>query len=563
MRGVRWTLPVACSLLIVASCNHPPDTPEVPYGSWYARIGSTYCYTTGAVDPDGDDVSCRMMWTVDDTSDWSAPVASGAPCSLYRNWDRHGLFYVSAQARDEKEKESDWSFAISVSVGYAPTTPGAPLGPSTAQPGRPYEFRAVAWSNDPERNELRYVFNWGPGKFDTTALPTRGGDTVSMFNTFYYPGEYDVRVKAFSYLVGTPSDWSEPLRVVIDSFGALRWKTYLGGELSSSPLLDTARGRLYVGSTDGAVYCVDTGGSRLWAVITRDEVTATPALDEQGRVIVGSEDDTLYCIDPDGNIAWRRGFEDRLSSSAATGPDSGLYLGCDDGFVHVRAPGSGEWLSFETGGDVNSSPAVGPDGRVYVGSDDKSLYCLSPACSLLWSYEVGGKVTSSPAVAPDGMVYVGSHDDYLYCFYPDGSIRWRVQTGGKVESSPVIGPDTTIYFGSEDDYVYALRPDGNLAWRHEADGSVTSTPVLGETGRLYFGTSRGRLYALDPGGRLIWTFSAEDNIASSPVLGPDSTVYFGADDGCLYAVRTAMGMATDAPWPMFRRDMHHTGRVRP
>ena len=152
------------------------------------------------------------------------------------------------------------------------------------------------------------------------------------------------------------------------------WNYTTGGGVDSSPAV--ADGRVYVGSWDGNVYCLNaTTGAYLWSYTTGNWVVSSPAVAD-GKVYVGSGDGNVYCL------------------NATTGA-----------FI---------W-NYTTGSNVESSPAVS-DGKVYVGSLDYNVYCLNATTgAYLWSYATGSGVLSSSAVA-GGKVYVGSRDCKLYAF---------------------------------------------------------------------------------------------------------------------------------------------------
>jgi hypothetical protein len=152
------------------------------------------------------------------------------------------------------------------------------------------------------------------------------------------------------------------------------WNYTTGWWVVSSPAVSD--GKVYVGSVDGNVYCLNaTTGAFMWSYTTGNMVNSSPAVSD-GKVYVGSVDGKVYCL------------------NATTG----AYL----------------W-SYTTGSWVYSSPAVS-DGKVYVGSCDHKVYCLNATTgAFMWSYTTGNWVRSSPAVS-DGRVYVGSWDCKLYAF---------------------------------------------------------------------------------------------------------------------------------------------------
>ena len=112
------------------------------------------------------------------------------------------------------------------------------------------------------------------------------------------------------------------------------WNYTTGSYVESSPAV--ADGRVYVGSDDGRVYCLDAAnGAQVWNYTTGFWVRSSPAVAD-GRVYMGSLDCRVYCLD------------------ASTGAQV--------------------W-NYTTGGYVYSSPAVA-EGVVYVGSNDSNVYAF-------------------------------------------------------------------------------------------------------------------------------------------------------------------------------------------
>jgi outer membrane protein assembly factor BamB len=196
----------------------------------------------------------------------------------------------------------------------------------------------------------------------------------------------------------------------------------------SSPAV--ADGKVYVGSENGGVYCLNaTTGAYIWSYPTGGEVSSSPAVAD-GKLYVGSEDFNVYCLNATtGAYIWSYPTGDRVMSSPAVA-DGKVYVGSTDMKVWCLNASSASMISYEreiwnytTGwlNDVRSSPAVA-DGKVYVGSFDHKVYCLNASTGAhIWGYKTGDYVSSSPAVA-DGRVYVGSYDGKVYAFGPDTTL---------------------------------------------------------------------------------------------------------------------------------------------
>ena len=194
------------------------------------------------------------------------------------------------------------------------------------------------------------------------------------------------------------------------------WSYATGFEVRSSPAV--ADGKVYIGSGDGRVYCLDAStGTQLWNYITGNRVSSSPTVAD-GKVYVGSHDNRVYCLDAStGTLVWSYAASSEVWSSPAVA-DGKVLVGSFDTKIHCVNATTGEYIwSYITNWIVWSSPAVA-DGKVYVGSGDSNVYCLNASTGLkLWSYATGSYVFSSPAVA-DGKVYVGSDDYKIYTFAP-------------------------------------------------------------------------------------------------------------------------------------------------
>ena len=72
------------------------------------------------------------------------------------------------------------------------------------------------------------------------------------------------------------------------------WSYQTGFNVRSSPAV--ADGKVFVGSSDNKVYCLDASdGSLIWTYQTGGDVRSSPAVAD-GKVFVGSRDDKIYCF---------------------------------------------------------------------------------------------------------------------------------------------------------------------------------------------------------------------------------------------------------------------------
>jgi outer membrane protein assembly factor BamB len=314
----------------------------------------------------------------------------------------------------------------------------------------------------------------------------------------------------------------------------LLWSYTTGDSVRSSPAV--VDGRVYIGSWDYNMYCLDADtGDFIWSYTTGSIVTSSPAIAD-GKIYFGSADDYVYCLDADsGDLVWNYLAGESVYSSPAV-VDSRVYIGSYDNNVYCLDADTGDFIwSYTTGGIVYSSPAV-VDGGVYIGSGDNNVYCLdADNGDFIWSYTTGDGVSSSPTVA-DGKVYAGSADFKLYCLDADtGDHIWNNTIGHFVSSTAVV--DDRVYLGSDNQNVYCLDADtGDLIWSYTTGERVASSPAIAD-GKLYIGQYWHKVYCLDANnGDYIWSYTTEGQIYSSPAVA-DSKVYIGSKDGKVYCFK--------------------------
>jgi len=324
-----------------------------------------------------------------------------------------------------------------------------------------------------------------------------------------------------------------------------QWNYTTGNYVGSSAAV--ADGKVYVGSDDGKVYCLNAlTGTRIWNYTTGNYVDSSPAVAD-GKVYVGSYDNRVYCLDAStGAHVWNYTTGWSVFSSPAVA-DGKVYVGSHDNRVYClnALTGTRIW-NYTTGNYVGSSPAVA-DGKVYVGSYDGKVYCLNALTGThIWNYTTGNHVDSSPAVA-DGKVYVGSYDHKVYCLNAStGTHIWNYTTGGGVFSSPAVA-DGKVYVGSHDNRVYCLNAlTGTRIWNYTTGFPVDSSPAVAD-GKVYVGSDDNKVYCLDAStGAHVWNYTTGNYVISSPAVA-DGVVYVGSYDGTVYAFGNVIRVPEDFP----------------
>ena len=436
---------------------------------------------------------------------------------------------------------------------------------STVSPGIWYNFVIVKNASDTIslhiNNSIIDSLSNSSGNTDTNVDLWIGGltDSFTSYGWFFDGVIDDIRIYNRALSEAEISELYN--QGAVTTPGTLKWSYQAGHDFRSSPAIGSD-GSIYIGSYDCSFYALNHDGSLKWSYPTGNSIYSSPSIGSDGTIYMGSKNGKFYALRTDGSLKWSyQTGADIHSSSPSIGKDGTIYVGSVDHKLYALNPdGSLKW-SYQTGGIVHSSPSIDADGTIYVGSLDNKLYALNPDGSLKWSHETGDIIISSPSIGGDGTIYVGSYDNNFYALNPDGSLKWSYQTGGDVGSSPSIGSNGIIYVGSKDSNLYALNPDGSLKWSYQTGDKVGSSPAIGNDGTIYVGSNDNKLYALNSDGSLKWSYQTRDAIISCPAIGSDGTIYVGSLDNNLYAINGNSGGLADTPWPMFRHDVKHTGRV--
>jgi outer membrane protein assembly factor BamB len=215
-----------------------------------------------------------------------------------------------------------------------------------------------------------------------------------------------------------------------------KWRASLGS-LSASPLL--FKGNIYIGSTNGSFYSIDTlTGGILW------------------------------------NCDYGKPFR-----STAVAVDSIIVAGNDDGTIMAFGQSTGTvcW-KFKTGGAIFGS-GVSDEKMVYFGSRDGKFYALDAKTGTLqWKTGAAGMIVGAPSLDGEN-VYVGSLDGFVRAFDKQtGRERWNFRTQSSVNTAPVVSKDAVIVT-SLDTHLYALsRKTGELRWKFKIGNRIKTSPII-------------------------------------------------------------------------------------
>ncbi|MCF8028877.1 MAG: PQQ-binding-like beta-propeller repeat protein [Desulfobacteraceae bacterium] len=427
--------------------------------------------------------------------------------------------------------------------------------------------------------------------FDSTA-----GSVVRQHSVvFDAAGYFDAEAEfSLTYPDGqTRTESLGPLRIHVAN-----WKFEAGGCIASTPAVSPDGGTLYFGSADHYLYAVNTGdGTKRWQKYLGGDVDSSPAVDSNGYVYVGTGEGHVYCLSPQGYIEWQfpagsGGAGGFFSSPALDEERNRLYIGSTNGYLYALNTanrGNIEW-KYKTGSKIVSSPAVGFDHTIYICSLDTFLYALNPDGSLKWRFDAKSQIRGSPALDRDGTIYFGTSlfrgeanaDNGLYAISTAGQKKWFAQNRNGLTSAPVIDDDSgTVVVSSWGNRIFGIsRSGGGLGMYKTYEDDVLSGPALGSRNYLFAGARDGVFYAMDiergnmrTGRKKFWKYRLPRPVAGSSPVIHNGYVYVGTCEndgeegsGALYSFRanedpdrSDMKPDEDSPWPQFRKNSQNTG----
>ena len=219
-----------------------------------------------------------------------------------------------------------------------------------------------------------------------------------------------------------------------------------------------------------------------WQFNASDRIVSSPAV-AFGRVYVGSDDGHLYCLDAlSGRVVWSFAVPD-LDPTCKSNCDPEVDPACDPDPEHPDDKG----FQCEHGlclcTKIRSDPAIDSDGNIYFGGAWNPItpatstvhtdtyahlrwWCRLPACLLL--------LLLLPTLD------TAAYNRQFYKISPHGQLVWNVTTGGTIYGPPTIDTDGTVYIGSFDLHIYAIAASGQTRWKKFIGAHGDSGIAIGE-----------------------------------------------------------------------------------
>jgi len=258
--------------------------------------------------------------------------------------------------------------------------------------------------------------------------------------------------------------WPEPLVVMLDSSGGVRWRYEVEGRDKADSVRPAPDGGVYLKAGD-TVIKLDADGKKVWS-----------------KDLSIYSDEFFHVVTPDGG---------QLFASDGFCLNFGTRS-----FYRLDKNGKGHEVSLRT---ITSFPLEVADRLVYGGEDGK-VHGLDLKTLRGWECQTESlRGVKTPFLGRDQNVYVEGRydDDRLTCIAPDGSIKWQRNVtdhhaGGFNEIFQVDKDGTVYYVLDGGEALARILPDGRPGTPLPFPEGISSFRPGGD-GNVYVWTGEGQL----------------------------------------------------------------------
>ncbi|MDP3508827.1 MAG: serine/threonine-protein kinase [Candidatus Melainabacteria bacterium] len=314
-----------------------------------------------------------------------------------------------------------------------------------------------------------------------------------------------------------PAIWTFP------THGPIGWAAH--------PVISRDEKTVYVGSTDGRLYALQSETGTKAFSFDADAPILTSPIYLDGRLVVSDSAGKTQAIDSNtGKVIWSwEGPAPILASPVMAGNQ---VIVCDrTGQVTALDIRMGRRLWYFSALDaIVAAPRAHGD-SLYFGTRGGHVYSIAAHSGKLnWKYVADGRIVSTPTASVD-TVYVGTQGGVCFALEAEtGRLIWEYPTFSPILKSGVI-VFTSVIFASENKWLYCCEKySGTLKWKAPLKGSPGA--ALEAIGASVISVSKdGWMQGFDTAnGSLRFQRFLHKQIEAPPLIYKDK-VYLGTVDG--------------------------------
>ena len=442
-----------------------------------------------------------------------------------------------------------------------PNIPARPAGLDSLAPNTDGTYLTV--TTDPNRDRIRYVFDWGEGAtdagYDTTGY-FDSGDTADATHAWADTGWYAVRAKAQDAKGNWSADWSDTHHVHV---------TIGGGGTNNppgAPNVPAGPDTGWVGEYQVFQTCAtdpngdsvrikflwDDGQTSLWSPLVASGEQVTDSVSYFSR---GVKNIRAVAMDKDSAMSDTSGSKFFYANQTNTAPGKPGITG------PVKGIKDGPWYRFygstvDPEGDSIQYKFFWGDGNVgeWTGFTPSGVISMDS-----WRYSAEGSYELRVLARDQFGLMSETSDVHSFQVVGEGNILWAIGFDDEIVSSPALGgvlyrgeTRPSVIVGITSGFMPAIDCyQGKLLYNaNEAENEeFNCSPVIGDDGTVYIGNGNGLLFAYDAGGELKWEWpdtASGDDIAATPAIDGNN-LYVGDETGLLVRL-TDNGSGASEAW---------------
>ena len=226
------------------------------------------------------------------------------------------------------------------------------------------------------------------------------------------------------------------------------------------------------------------------------------------KLYVGSLDTSVYCLDAEtGDIDWTFKTNGTITSSPAV-VDDVVYITSQEpssGGLYMLKATNGDlirritipYVQARRGTDIHSSPAVA-EGMIFVASNKQTYYGINATTGhIIWNFtdpDAGEFIIASP-IYHDGTVYLVDQFFIVAVDAFTGKVLWQSFVGTEFYVSPTYADDK-LYVTSNQRGIYVLNATDGTKLSFFSTGSNSWSSASLYEGKAYVGNNDWNVYCI-------------------------------------------------------------------
>ena len=294
------------------------------------------------------------------------------------------------------------------------------------------------------------------------------------------------------------------------------WSFNHKGKISSSPVYYNRK--IFFGTTDGFIYCINGKGNPLWKHKTNSAIYSRPYI--RNKILyVGNEKGKFEAIDTDyGFLRWKKDLKQKIDKPALF-YEGKIYINTasQTAFSFDAISGQKNWKRF-TNGKILSAPQISK-GILFIPSGEGVLLAINAKHGpVKWSKDLQFLNNGSPLKIYNNKLIIALKNNKILSLNPiNKKTYWRIIVPAK-PVSPFLFHKGKIIFSDYSNSLTAISAyNGTILWRKKFQNPITEAPIsLGNNILQY--DNNGHLYILTSSGKLVSSISLGRKITSPPIF---------------------------------------------